>query len=94
MQIFWTIIVGFFVGIVAKLIMPGRDPRGFWITSLLGIGGALLARYIGVAMGFYERTDRVGFIASVLGAVFLLAIYHFVARRLRPAQNHPSLPPE
>ena len=83
MHIFWTIIVGFFVGIVAKLVTPGRDPGGFIITTLLGIGGALLAKYIGVAMGFYQNTDRVGFIASVIGAVMLLLLYHLVFRRSR-----------
>ena len=83
MHIFWTIIVGFFVGIVAKLVTPGRDPGGFVITTLLGIGGALLAKYIGVAMGFYQNTERVGFIASVIGAVILLILYHLVFRRSR-----------
>lgn len=83
MHIFWTIVVGFFVGIVAKLLTPGRDPGGFILTILLGIGGALLAKYIGVAMGFYQNTDRVGFIASVIGAVIILVLYHLVFRRLR-----------
>jgi uncharacterized membrane protein YeaQ/YmgE (transglycosylase-associated protein family) len=57
MHIFWTIIVGFFVGLVAKLLVPGRDPSGFIITNLIGIAGALTTKYIGVAMGFYENTD-------------------------------------
>jgi uncharacterized membrane protein YeaQ/YmgE (transglycosylase-associated protein family) len=81
MHIFWTIIVGFFVGIVAKLLTPGRDPGGFVITTLLGIGGALLAKYIGVAMGFYQNTDPVGFIASVIGAVIILVLYRLIFRR-------------
>lgn len=85
MHIFWTIIIGFFVGIVAKLLMPGRDPGGFIITALLGIGGALLAKYIGVAMGFYHNTDPVGFIASVIGAIIILILYRMVAGRLRRA---------
>ena len=83
MHIFWTIVVGFFVGIVAKLLVPGRDPGGFLITTLLGIAGALVAKYIGVAMGFYQNTDSVGFIASVIGAVILLVLYHLVFRRVR-----------
>lgn len=83
MHIFWTIIVGFFVGIVAKLITPGRDPGGFIITTLLGIAGALVAKYIGVAMGFYHNTDPVGFIASVIGAIILLALYHLIFRPAR-----------
>ena len=85
MHIFWTIIVGFFVGIVAKLLTPGRDPGGFIITTLLGIAGALTAKYIGVAMGFYQKTDSVGFIASVIGAVIILVLYHLVFRRIRRA---------
>jgi len=80
MHIFWTIIVGFFVGLFAKLLTPGRDPGGFVITTLLGIAGALTAKYIGVAMGFYQNTDRVCFIASVIGAVILLVLYHIIFR--------------
>jgi len=83
MHIVWTIVVGFFVGLVAKLLTPGRDPGGFIITTLLGIGGALLAKYIGVAMGFYQNTDPVGFIASVIGAVIILVLYHLIFRRGR-----------
>jgi len=83
MHIVWTIVVGFFVGLVAKLLTPGRDPGGFIITTLLGIVGALLAKYIGVAMGFYQNTDPVGFIASVIGAVIILVLYHLIFRRGR-----------
>ena len=85
MHIFWTIIVGFFVGLIAKLITPGREPSGFIITTVIGIAGALVAKYIGVAMGFYQNTDPVGFIASVAGAVILLALYHLIVRRTRRA---------
>ena len=83
MHIFWTIVVGFFVGLVAKLLTPGRDPGGFIITTVIGIAGALVAKYIGVAMGFYQKTDPVGFIASVIGAIILLVLYHLVVRRTR-----------
>ena len=83
MHVFWTIIVGFFVGIVAKLLTPGRDPGGFVITALLGIAGALAAKYIGVAMGFYQNTEGVGFIAAVIGAVIILVLYRLVSRRIR-----------
>jgi len=83
MHFFWTIIVGFFVGLIAKLVTPGREPSGFIITTVIGIAGALVAKYIGVAMGFYQKTDPVGFIASVLGAVILLALYHLIVRRTR-----------
>ena len=65
---------------VAKLLVPGRDPGGFIITTLLGIAGALVAKYLGVAMGFYTQADSVGFIASVIGAIVLLVLYHLIFR--------------
>jgi uncharacterized membrane protein YeaQ/YmgE (transglycosylase-associated protein family) len=77
----WTIIIGFLAGAVAKLIMPGKDPGGFIITTLLGIAGALLARYLGMALGWYHEEDSAGFIASVIGAIILLAIYRLFTRR-------------
>jgi uncharacterized membrane protein YeaQ/YmgE (transglycosylase-associated protein family) len=80
----WTIIIGFLAGAVAKLIMPGKDPGGFIITTLLGIAGAVLARYLGMALGLYHDEDSAGFIASVVGAIILLAIYRlFTKRRAR-----------
>jgi uncharacterized membrane protein YeaQ/YmgE (transglycosylase-associated protein family) len=81
MQIIWTIIIGFLAGAVAKLIMPGKDPGGFIITTLLGIAGAVLARYLGIALGWYQNEDSAGFIASVIGAVILLAIYRLFTKR-------------
>ena len=83
MHILWTLIIGFLVGIVAKFLMPGRDPGGFIITTLLGIAGAFVARYIGVGLGWYAETDAAGFIASVIGAIILLAIYRLFTRRGR-----------
>jgi Predicted membrane protein len=80
----WTIIIGFLAGAVAKLLMPGKDPGGFIITTLLGIAGAVLARYLGMALGLYHDEDSAGFIASVVGAIILLAIYRlFTKRRAR-----------
>jgi len=78
-----TIIIGFFVGLIAKFLMPGRDPAGFIITILLGIGGALTANFLGRAMGLYTANETSGFIAAVIGAMVLLAIYRvFSGRRL------------
>ena len=77
----WTVIIGFLAGAVAKLIMPGKDPGGFIITTLLGIAGAMLARYLGMALGWYHDEDSAGFIASVVGAIILLAIYRLFTRR-------------
>ena len=81
MQIIWTLIIGFLAGAVAKLIMPGKQPGGFIITTLLGIAGSFVARYLGIALGIYNATDSAGFIASVIGAIILLAIYHFIVRQ-------------
>jgi uncharacterized membrane protein YeaQ/YmgE (transglycosylase-associated protein family) len=76
MHILWTIIIGFVAGVVAKLIMPGRDPGGFIITTLLGIAGSFLATYLGQAVGWYHAGQGAGFIAAIVGACILLLIYH------------------
>ena len=81
MSLIWAIIIGFIVGLVAKALMPGKDPGGFIITVLLGIGGALLATVLGKTLGFYEPNEAAGFIASVVGAILLLIIYNAIRRR-------------
>ncbi len=77
----WVAIIGLVVGAIAKLLMPGRDPGGFIITMLLGIAGSFVATWIGQAVGWYRQDQGAGFIASVIGAIILLAIYHMVRRR-------------
>lgn len=81
MEILWTILIGLAVGAVAKLIMPGDDPGGIIITTLLGIAGAFVARYVGMSMGWYSETEAAGFLASVVGAIVLLALYRLLFRR-------------
>jgi uncharacterized membrane protein YeaQ/YmgE (transglycosylase-associated protein family) len=81
MHIIGIIIIGFLAGVVAKLLMPGRDPGGFIVTTLLGIVGAFVATYLGQAIGWYQADEGAGFVGAVVGAVILLAIYHFVKRR-------------
>ena len=81
MTIIWAIIIGFIVGLVAKLLMPGRDPGGFIITALLGIIGAVVATFVGQAMGVYAAGQSAGFIGAVIGAIIVLAIYHMVRGR-------------
>jgi uncharacterized membrane protein YeaQ/YmgE (transglycosylase-associated protein family) len=77
------IIFGLIVGIVGKFLMPGRDPGGFIVTSLLGIAGALLGGFVGRALGFYQEGEPAGFIMAVIGAIILLAIYRAVIGRRR-----------
>jgi uncharacterized membrane protein YeaQ/YmgE (transglycosylase-associated protein family) len=82
MHIIWSLIVGLVVGAIAKLLMPGKDPGGIIITSLLGIAGAMLASFLGSALGWYHPGDVApGLIASVVGAMLLLGLYRVVARR-------------
>jgi uncharacterized membrane protein YeaQ/YmgE (transglycosylase-associated protein family) len=81
MNIFLTLLIGFLAGAVAKLLMPGKDPGGLIITTLLGIAGSIVARYLGMALGLYNSADSAGFIASVIGAVLLLAVYRLVVKR-------------
>ena len=78
MGILWTILIGFIVGLVAKFLMPGRDPGGFIITVLIGIVGSVIASYLGGALGLYKVGETAGFIAAVLGAMLLLFIYRMV----------------
>ena len=81
MGILTWIVFGLVVGIIAKLLMPGRDPGGFIVTILLGIAGALLGGFIGRAMGFYGESEGAGWIISILGAILLLGIYRMMVRR-------------
>jgi uncharacterized membrane protein YeaQ/YmgE (transglycosylase-associated protein family) len=74
----YTILIGAVIGVVAKLLMPGRDPGGCIITILLGIAGSFLAAYLGRAMGWYREGEPAGFIFSVIGAMVLLLIYRMI----------------
>ena len=78
MTIIWTILIGFIVGVVAKFLMPGRDPAGFFITAIIGIVGSIIATYLGRSMGFYQVGQSAGFIAAVIGAIILLLIYLYL----------------
>lgn len=75
------IIIGAIAGVLGKLVMPGKDPGGFIVTILLGIAGALLAGFIGQAVGFYSAGEGAGWIGATVGAVALLAIYRMVKSR-------------
>lgn len=82
MGIIWTIIIGFVAGVVAKFIMPGdNEPSGFILTTILGIAGAIVATYLGQALGWYSPNDGAGFIGAIVGAIVVLFIYGMIRRR-------------
>ncbi len=81
MHLIWTILIGFFAGVVAKMITPGAGPGGFFLTAALGIGGSLAATYLGQFVGFYKAGQSAGFIGAVVGAIALLAVYHVAAKK-------------
>lgn len=84
MAIITTIIVGLVVGLIAKFLMPGKDPGGWIVTILIGIAGAFVGTLIGRAVGLYDRGAAAGWIVSIVGAMLLLWIYRLVTKR-RPA---------
>lgn len=77
------IVIGLIAGGIAKLLMPGKDPGGCIITILLGIAGALLAGFLGRAIGWYDVGEGAGFIAAIVGAFLILLIYRLVLARRR-----------
>jgi uncharacterized membrane protein YeaQ/YmgE (transglycosylase-associated protein family) len=82
MSIIWLIIIGFIAGVVAKLITPGRnEPSGFILTTLLGIGGAFVATYLGQAIGWYRAGETAGFIGATVGAIIVLLIWGMISSR-------------
>jgi uncharacterized membrane protein YeaQ/YmgE (transglycosylase-associated protein family) len=81
MGILSWVLFGLVVGVIAKLLMPGRDPGGFIVTILLGIAGALMGGFIGRAMNFYGPNEGAGWLMSILGSIVLLAVYRMMARR-------------
>lgn len=81
MGILWTIVIGLVVGVIAKLLHPGRDSMGFFGTILLGIAGSFLAGLLGQAMGWYQAGEGAGLIASVLVAILLLFIFSRIRSR-------------
>lgn len=84
MSILGTLVIGFLAGLVAKFLMPGRDPKGFIITIILGIVGAFLATWLGRQIGWYQEGEAAGFIGAVVGSIILLVIYRLTIARHRP----------
>ena len=87
----WAIIVGLVAGALAKLIMPGRDPGGFIVTILLGIGGSVVATWLGRTLGWYNGDEHARFIGSVVGAVIILAVYRMYVRQRYGGPGGPRL---
>lgn len=81
MQILWMLIIGLVIGAIAKFMMPGKDPGGIVITMLLGVAGSLIAGFLGRSLGWYGTNESAGFIASIIGAIILLAGYRMVVGR-------------
>lgn len=81
MDIIITILIGFVVGLLARAIMPGKDAMGIILTTLLGIAGAFIGKYIGQFAGLYKETDNAGFFMSLLGALILLFIYNILVKK-------------
>ena len=80
-HLLWEAIIGLIVGALAKLVMPGKDPGGIFITMLIGVAGSLLATFIGSHVGLYREGQRAGFLMSFVGAVVLLYIYRLIRGR-------------
>lgn len=80
LHLLWTILIGFFAGLIARMLTPGKGPGGFFMTAVLGIVGSLAATYLGQWMGYYSPGQAAGFIASLIGAIVLLVAYHLVTR--------------
>lgn len=86
MSIIWTIIIGLVAGIVAKFLHPGsNEPQGFVLTAILGIIGAMVATYLGQAIGWYRPGEGAGFIGAVVGAIIVLVVWGLVAGRSKAA---------
>jgi len=86
MHFLGMIVIGLIVGAIAKLVMPGRDPGGLFVTMLLGIAGSVVAGFLGRLLGWYSEGQSAGFIASIVGAIILLALYRMLTGRGRPTQ--------
>jgi len=82
MGIIWTIIIGFIVGVIAKFFMPGdNEPKGFILTTILGVVGAVVSTYLGQMVGWYRAGESAGFIGAIVGAVILLFVYGLITGR-------------
>lgn len=81
MGILWTIIIGFIAGVIAKFVTPGdNEPKGFVLTTILGIVGAFVAGFLGQALGFYRSGEGAGLIGAIVGAVIVLFVWGMLTK--------------
>jgi len=80
MSLIWAILIGFFVGIIAKLLTPGRDPSGFFVTAIIGIVGSLIATFLGRALDWYATGETAGFLGALVGSIIVLLGYRMLKR--------------
>ena len=84
MNVLYVILIGFVVGLIARAVKPGDDRMGILATTLFGIGGALIAKYVGAAMGWYSEGDVLAFVAALVGAIVLLTVFAMLRPRKKP----------
>ncbi|HYC18274.1 MAG TPA: GlsB/YeaQ/YmgE family stress response membrane protein [Pseudolabrys sp.] len=82
----WIVIIGFVAGVIARFIMPGPNtPKGFFVTTVLGVAGAFLASFLGEAVGLYRPGQGAGLIGATVGALIILFVWHrLVAAEIIP----------
>ncbi len=85
LSILWTILIGFVIGVIAKLLHPGKENLGLILTTALGIAGSLVATFLGRLVGFYKEGEAAGFLMAVVGAIVLLVVYTLVRGRSKQA---------
>lgn len=90
----WTILIGFVVGLLARAIKPGRDALGWIMTTVVGVGGAILAKLAGVQLGWYTADERAGFLASIGGAIVLLLVFEVGKKALARGPERKQQPPQ
>jgi uncharacterized membrane protein YeaQ/YmgE (transglycosylase-associated protein family) len=86
----WTILIGFFVGVLARAVKPGQQAMGWIMTAVIGVGGAVLATFIGQQLGWYAHGDRAGFLASIGGAIVVLVLYESLLSLRRKKELPPG----
>ncbi len=85
LSILWSILIGFVVGVIAKLLHPGKENMGIILTTVLGIAGSLIATFLGRLVGFYKEGEAAGFIMALIGAIVLLVIFSLVKGKAKTA---------